>query len=601
MEAHAAVFSRVLELLGASGLLSGKTLGVDATTLEANAAMRSIVRRDDGRGYEEWLEQVAQASGIETLEEHCSSIEGLTTGDLERFSGKFWEGGFENGWTPYIQNVTSTLLYGGRTDRLFWEEGDGDLSSFPRAHNFPAGSMNGREILGKMGLRVTQMGDFPVTVYGGEVFGKNAATLVPHDPAHLLAIWAFCTSPEFPRSVRRIDRALKVTNRTLVKVPFDLARWQRIAEERYPDGLPEPYSDDPTQWIFHGHPAHAAPGTELPVAVARLLGYRWPAELDSDMRLSEEARALVDRSAELDARGFADDDGVVPLSPVRGEGSAADRLRSLLAAAYGGEWTAAKERELLAAAAAAGHGKGRPAPSLAAWLRGAFFEEHCKLFHHRPFVWHVWDGLDGGFNALVSYHALTGPDGLGRRTLEALTFSYLGEWIERQRADREAGREGSDARLAAALALQEELRRLLEGELPYDLFVRWKPLHEQPLGWDPDVNDGVRLNIRPFLLAADVGRKHAGILRYRPNVKWSRDRGKEPEELRPRDLFPWFWGCDPEKEPGHERNFGAGTPGSAPAGEAFDGVRWNQLHYTRAARKAARERAGTDARAEASS
>ena len=66
VEAHAAVFGRVVELLRSSGLLSGKTLGVDATTLEANAAMRSIVRRDDGKGYEEWLEQVAKASGIET-------------------------------------------------------------------------------------------------------------------------------------------------------------------------------------------------------------------------------------------------------------------------------------------------------------------------------------------------------------------------------------------------------------------------------------------------------------------------------------------------------------------------------------------------------
>ncbi len=57
VEAHAAVFSRVLEVVQASGLLSGKTLGVDSTTL-----MRSIVRRDDGKGYEEWLEEVARAS-----------------------------------------------------------------------------------------------------------------------------------------------------------------------------------------------------------------------------------------------------------------------------------------------------------------------------------------------------------------------------------------------------------------------------------------------------------------------------------------------------------------------------------------------------------
>ena len=61
-----AVRGRVVELLRSSGLPSGRTLGVDSTTLEANAAMRSIVRRDDGKGYEEWLEQVARASGIET-------------------------------------------------------------------------------------------------------------------------------------------------------------------------------------------------------------------------------------------------------------------------------------------------------------------------------------------------------------------------------------------------------------------------------------------------------------------------------------------------------------------------------------------------------
>ncbi|MDT9071397.1 hypothetical protein, partial [Escherichia coli] len=79
-----------------------------------------------------------------------------------------------------------------------------------------------------------------------------------------------------------------VTNATLVKVPFDLDHWQQVATERYPDGLPKPYSDDPTQWLFHGHPQ---PATDpLQVAVARLLGYRWPAETDADMELADEAR-----------------------------------------------------------------------------------------------------------------------------------------------------------------------------------------------------------------------------------------------------------------------------------------------------------------------
>jgi len=66
LETHQAAFTMVLTILAKKGLLRGKTLGVDATTMEANAALRSIVRRDDGRGYEEFLTDLAKTSGIET-------------------------------------------------------------------------------------------------------------------------------------------------------------------------------------------------------------------------------------------------------------------------------------------------------------------------------------------------------------------------------------------------------------------------------------------------------------------------------------------------------------------------------------------------------
>lgn len=66
LETHQAVFGWVLELLAEKGLLKGKTVGIDGTTLEANAAMRSIVRRDSGESYEEFLKQLAQESGIST-------------------------------------------------------------------------------------------------------------------------------------------------------------------------------------------------------------------------------------------------------------------------------------------------------------------------------------------------------------------------------------------------------------------------------------------------------------------------------------------------------------------------------------------------------
>lgn len=66
LETHAEVFVWVEQILAKSGLIQGKTAGVDATTLEANAAMRSIVRRDTRESYEEFLTRLAQASGIAT-------------------------------------------------------------------------------------------------------------------------------------------------------------------------------------------------------------------------------------------------------------------------------------------------------------------------------------------------------------------------------------------------------------------------------------------------------------------------------------------------------------------------------------------------------
>jgi transposase len=66
VETHDKVFSWILTVLAKEGLLQGKTIGVDATTLEANAAMRSIIRRDTGEGYEGFLARLAKASGIET-------------------------------------------------------------------------------------------------------------------------------------------------------------------------------------------------------------------------------------------------------------------------------------------------------------------------------------------------------------------------------------------------------------------------------------------------------------------------------------------------------------------------------------------------------
>ena len=121
---------------------------------------------------------------------------------------------------------------------------------------------------------MSQTGNLNSTLYSGDLFDNNTAVILPKCAEDLPAIWAFCSSPDFNSAVRKIDTKLNVTNATLVKVPFNLERWQAVANEQYPDGLPKPYSSDPTQWLFCG----TAPGSNHPlqVVMARLLGYRWP-------------------------------------------------------------------------------------------------------------------------------------------------------------------------------------------------------------------------------------------------------------------------------------------------------------------------------------
>lgn len=153
----------------------------------------------------------------------------------------------------------------------------------------------------------------------------------------------------------------------------------------------------------------------------------------------------------------------------------------------------------------------------------------------------MWGGRKRvGFHTLVNYRRLAAGDGAGRQLPKPLAYSALNDWIVRQRDGVACGEAGSDGRYAAALRFQKRLVATLEGGRPFDLFVKWKPLGEQVIARNPDLKDGIRPNIGPFL-ADDIpgGRKGAGIMRSRPNVHWRRDRGKEP--LREELAFPWFW------------------------------------------------------------
>ena len=413
----------------------------------------------------------------------AASYQGIKTGDDPRFRRRFWEVRLPSSRWRYLQTtVAATEAVGGLSGVLDWL-GEGRILA----------RKQGLGAWGKRGVAVSLMGKLKYALYSGEAFDSNMAALVPHDPSLIDELWAFCSSGEFTQTVRKIDSKVNVTNGSLTEVPFDRKKWENVARKRGP--LPELQSQDPTQWVFSGDPSDST--APLQVAVARLLGYRWPEE-PADDGLSR----------------FADPDGLVPIPPLAGDRAASERLRTLLMQAYEPAWSPALEGQLL-------QGVGFGGEKLEDWLRSGFFSQHVQLFGQRPFIWHIWDGLPDGFAILANYHMLDG------RRLERLIYTYLGEWLRNQQVARDAGVEGAATRVDAALELQRKLKAIRDGEEPYDIFVRWKPLREQPMGWEPDVNDGVLINIRPFI--------EAGVLRSRVKGARVKDRGLDPDGVERRN------------------------------------------------------------------
>ena len=467
--------------------------------------------------------------------------QGTSTGDNSRFVCGFYELPAVNaGWEFFQMPPVGIVVCGGKDSIVNWQS----LQS-----GFEGAAIRGREAWGKIGVAFGQMANLPATFFQGTKFSNSCPVLIPFNSTHLPAVWVFCAVGALATGLRQFNQKLSIDNGYITKVPFDLAHWQAVAAEKYPGGLPKPYSDDPTQWLFNGHPKGST--QPLHVAVARLIGYCWPRQTGSSF---PDCPTLGPDGLE----SFADEDGIVCLPPLSREQPAAARLRRFLTAAIG----AFDERALIAAAGL----KGSKSTTLEDWLRDEFFEQHAKLFHDRPFIWHIWDGRSDGFHALVNYHRLD------HAALQKLTYSYLGNWIQQQSDDAKADKPGAAERLGTARTLQAKLAAILEGEAPLDIFVRWKPLKDQAQGWRPDNNDGIRQNIRPFLLAGDVGKRGAGLFRSIPLKTKDKDRGTEPH--RPKADYPWFW-CEE-------------SPGTDPiGGKDFVGNRWNDVHLTLARKKEA--------------
>lgn len=120
VETHQAVFRWVLKVLIEEGLVQGQTVSVDATTLEANAALRSIVRRDNGQKYEEYLKELARAGGIENP----------TREQLARLDRRRKKKGSNDDWKhPHDPDARITKMKDGRTHLAHKAEHAVDLCS----------------------------------------------------------------------------------------------------------------------------------------------------------------------------------------------------------------------------------------------------------------------------------------------------------------------------------------------------------------------------------------------------------------------------------------------------------------------------------------
>ena len=441
------------------------------------ASMRQLLQLQNSHS----VVSLAEPISGRRLADYVSVHYGSKPGQTVRVTRRFWELGAIDlsEWSLMASTPDSSAPYSGKSKICLSLQGieDFDIQEF---------GVRGREAWGQRGVILSKMNKLPSSLYEGEFFDDNTYALIPDDPQHIAPVFHYVRSKEFYNEVRKRNQKVAIDTSSMINVPFDLERWQELALESAP--LPRPSSRDPSQWLFDGDPRESL--DPLQVAVARLVSYRWP-------------KQGIDRLTP-----FADEDGIVCLPAVVGELPASERLRDLLADALADEWSLGKQRELLNKVLFKAKG-------LTEWLRDGFFKQHCKLFKNRSFIWHIWDGRKDGFSALVNYHKLD------YAKLERLIYTYLGDWINTQQAELEQGVAGAEGRLVAALELKKKLELILEGEPPYDIYVRWKRLHEQPIGWNPDLNDGVRLNIRPFVTA--------GVLRSRFTIHWKKDRGKNPD------------------------------------------------------------------------
>lgn len=213
----------------------------------------------------------------------------------------------------------------------------------------------------------------------------------------------------------------------------------------------------------------------------------------------------------------ADDDGIVPFNRSTGETPLPERVRQELATIFPGRDESQLEVEIVNELKRSVKGY-RKCASLDDWLANAYFEYHAGLYKSRPIYWHV-ASVQGtspfAFGALVHYHRFD------KNRMQKLRASYVRDTIEELRRDAgladKAGRADDRVELQAKLeevqALDKKLQLLQEGhhegaeggDRDFRILTPWKEPAKRPKGWNPDLDDGVKVNIAPL--------DRAGILR----------------------------------------------------------------------------------------
>jgi len=205
-----------------------------------------------------------------------------------------------------------------------------------------------------------------------------------------------------------------------------------------------------------------------------------------------------------------DNDGLVSLQSVAQEQPLLERVRAKLASFFPEQDPHTLEIEIVNELKKRVKGYAR-AESLQEWLTDRFFDFHCDLYQQRPILWHLassQDSADPAFSVIVQYHRFDND------LLAKLRSVHVRDRMATLR--REAAQAGKDNReddrlqLLAALeeveAFDKKLAKLQEGhhngaeagDDDYRILTPWKKPQERPKGWQPDIDDGVKVNIAPL-------------------------------------------------------------------------------------------------------